>query len=304
MQPDWIAVDWGTSRLRAWAMGPEGPLAQAASDKGMNGLAPEAFEPALLELVAPWLAPDRRMPVLACGMVGAKQGWIEAPYQSVPCPPADPGGAVTAPTRDPRLEVRILPGLCQNGPADVMRGEETQIAGLLAQNPGFAGQVCLPGTHTKWVTVSDGRVTGFRTVMTGELFALLSTQSVLRHSLGGAGWDAEAFHAALDEARAQPADLTAALFSVRAEALLAGLSPAQARARLSGLLIGAELAGAAAATPGTPGHALAIIGATEGAAPYLDALRHCGHDPLVLDTETATLAGLTAARAALKETSP
>jgi 2-dehydro-3-deoxygalactonokinase len=304
MQPDWIAVDWGTSRLRAWAMGPDGPLAQAASDKGMNGLAPEEFEPALLELIAPWLTPGRRMPVLACGMVGAKQGWIEAPYQPVPCPPADPGGAVTAPTRDARIDMRILPGLSQNGPADVMRGEETQIAGLLAQHPGFAGQVCLPGTHTKWVTVSEGRVTGFRTVMTGELFALLAGQSVLRHTLGGTGWDADAFHAALDEALAHPAALTAALFSVRAQALLAGLTPAQGRARLSGLLIGAELAGIAADTPEAAGGALAVIGGTEGAAPYLDALRRCGREPLVLDTETATLAGLTAAHAALEETSP
>ncbi|WP_212523365.1 2-dehydro-3-deoxygalactonokinase [Actibacterium sp. MT2.3-13A] len=298
MQADWIAVDWGTSRLRAWAMGPDGPLAQAASDKGMNGLAPEAFEPALLELVAPWLAPDRPMPVVACGMVGARQGWIEAPYLEVPCAPAAPSGAIAAPARDPRLRVRILPGLCQQAPADVMRGEETQIAGLLAGEPGFAGLVCLPGTHTKWVTLDGGRVTGFRTFMTGELFALLAQNSVLRHSLGGTGWDEASFLAALEETRAHPARLSAALFSIRAQSLLSGLTPPEARARLSGLLIGAELAGIeeADAPPGR----IAVIGADGASAPYLAALRHAGHDPVVLDTAAATLAGLSAAHNALE----
>ena len=299
MRADWIAVDWGTSRLRAWAMGPEGPLAQAASDKGMNGLAPEAFEPALLELVAPWLAPDRRMPVLACGMVGAKQGWIEAPYQSVPCPPADPGGAVTAPTRDPRLEVRILPGLCQNGPADVMRGEETQIAGLLLEEPSFAGLVCLPGTHSKWVRVAGGRVEAFQTFMTGELFALLSGQSVLRHSMPGQSWNDAAFAAGFAAARSDPAALARSLFAIRAAGLLRDVPPGAARARLSGLLIGAEFA--AMGGEALSG-AVAVIGAGGIAEIYRDAFRLAGVEPQIIAAENATLRGLCAAHDALERT--
>ena len=128
--PDWIALDWGTTRLRAFAMADTGEvLDRAESPAGMGRLeGAAAFEAALVALVGPWLPADRVTEVIACGMVGARQGWIEAPYAAVPCAP-QAGGAVAAPTTDPRLAVRILPGLSQRAPADVMRGEETQIAG-------------------------------------------------------------------------------------------------------------------------------------------------------------------------------
>ena len=177
----WIAVDWGTSNLRAWAMGAEGPLAEAVSDDGMGKLQPADFEPALLRLISPWLTAPRT-PVLACGMVGARQGWREAPYRAVPCAPVDAAGVLHVPT-DPRLTFHIAPGLSQDRPADVMRGEETQVAGVLALHKGFDGVICHPGTHSKWVHVSAGEVVSFQTFMTGEIFALLSTQSVLRHSM-------------------------------------------------------------------------------------------------------------------------
>ena len=139
------------------------------------------------------------MPVIACGMVGARQGWIEAPYSQVPCAPV--GLSMIKPVvEDTRLDVSILPGLSQTDPADVMRGEETQIAGYLAENPGFDGVLCLPGTHTKWAHISAGEVVSFRTFMTGELFALVSSQSVLRHSVG-AGWDGPAYRSAVSDAR-------------------------------------------------------------------------------------------------------
>ena len=85
MRPDWIAVDWGTSNLRAWAMGPEGVLAHVSSDEGMGKLSRDAFEPALLRLLEPWLSGPTT--VIACGMVGSRQGWCEAPYRTVPCTP-------------------------------------------------------------------------------------------------------------------------------------------------------------------------------------------------------------------------
>ena len=114
-------------------------------------------------------------------MVGARQGWIEAPYASVPCTPATQ--TIAPECRDPRLEMHILAGIRQLHPPDVMRGEETQIAGVLLREPGFEGVICLPGTHTKWAEVAGGIITSFQTFMTGELFGLLSTQSVLRHSM-------------------------------------------------------------------------------------------------------------------------
>lgn len=238
MTPDWIAVDWGTSNLRAYAMQGGHVLAEAEAPDGMGSLAAGQFEPALLRLIAPWLGPGV-MPVIACGMVGARQGWAEAPYRAVPCAPVAPGQTLRVATRDPRISVQIVPGLSQAEPADVMRGEETQIAGFLARSPGFTGCLILPGTHSKHVRIAAGQVTGFRTWMTGELFALLSRQSVLRHSVAEAGDDPAAFARGLAEGLA--GGVPGALFALRAESLIAGLGPVAARARLSGLLIGAEV---------------------------------------------------------------
>lgn len=288
ISPAWIAVDWGTSNLRVWAMGADGHiLAQAASDEGMGKLTREGYEPALLRLIAPWLAATP--PVVACGMVGSRQGWCEAPYRTVPCTPLDRAALVMAPTTDPRLRVAIAPGLKQTQPSDVMRGEETQIAGALRLMPNYDGVLCLPGTHSKWVHISAGEVVSFQTYMTGEMFALLSEASVLRHGMQGGGWDEAAFDAAVSDALSRPEKLGARLFSLRAEGLIAGLSPQAARARLSGLLIGTELA---AAKPYWLGQRVTLIGAEKLSAAYARALAAQGVEAQRLPATECTLAGL------------
>ena len=293
--PAWIAVDWGTSHLRAWAMSASGTvLAQAGSDRGMGQLDRAGFEPALLALVGDWLTAPT--PIIACGMVGSRQGWVKAPYTATPCAPlAAP--LVRAPSQDMRLQVHVIPGIKQLQPADVMRGEETQIAGFLAQNKGWDGVVCLPGTHTKWVHVSAGEIVSFQTFMTGELFATLATQTVLRHSVAAEGWDDAAFDTALADASARPEKLAGRLFSLRAEGLLCDLSGAAARARLSGLLIGAELASAKAYWLGQQ---IAVIGAGALARLYVTALAQHAAPATQVNAEAATLAGLTAAYRQLK----
>jgi len=286
--PDWIAVDWGTSNLRAWAMGRDSILAEARSDNGMGRLTKAEFEPALLRLIAPWLGP-RITPVIACGMVGSRQGWCEAPYRTVPCTPVDRGAMVQVPVADTRITVHIAPGLKQVKPADVMRGEETQIAGALALHPGFDGVICLPGTHSKWAHISAGEVVSFQTYMTGELFDLISNQSVLRHGMSAGGWDDAAFDTALSDAMSRPERIGSGLFSLRAEGLIAGLTAAQARARLSGLLIGVELA---AARPYWLGQAVALIGSSTLARVYARALKSTGAEARILPGPECTLAGL------------
>lgn len=289
ISPTWIAVDWGTSNLRAWAMGEGGQvLAEAASDQGMGKLQRGDFEPALVRLIEHWLMTGP-VPVFACGMVGSRQGWCEAPYRKVPCAPLDAGAAVAAPTLQPGLSVRIAPGLKQTTPADVMRGEETQIAGALSLMPGYDGVLCLPGTHSKWTQISAGEVVSFQTFMTGEMFALMSEQSVLRHGLQGDGWDDDAFDAAVSDALSRPERLAARLFSLRAEGLIAGLAAPAGRARLSGLLIGTELA---AARPYWLGQRVTLIGSTRLAAAYARALKSQGIDAASLPVTDCTLAGL------------
>lgn len=287
----WIAVDWGTTRLRVWRMDGASVLGGDASDKGMAGLAPEAFEPALLSLIEPWLLTARD--VIACGMVGAKQGWIEAPYRSAPCAAAA-ADLIVAPTRDPRLSVRIAPGVSQASPPDVMRGEETQIAGFLMDAPEFDGVICLPGTHTKWVHVSAGEIVSFRTFMTGEIFALIAQRSVLRHDIGAdvsKGWVEAAFLEAVDEAMSRPEALAARLFALRAASLLEGPSPDVARSRASGLMIGMELA---AARPYWLGRDVAVLGDGGQAAAYGAALTAQGAPITTASAEAATLRGLVA----------
>lgn len=292
--PDWIALDWGTSNLRGWAMREGRAIATAQSPDGMGRLEQDGFEPALAALVTDWdVSADT--PMIACGMVGSRQGWIEAPYRSVPCT-ALCDTTVKAPTQG--FNLRILPGLRQKTPSDVMRGEETQIAGFLALNPEWDGVICLPGTHTKWAQISAGEVVSFQTYMTGEMFALLSQASVLRHSLAGEGFDEAAFDRALEEGLNRPEKLAARLFAIRADDLLIQTSPEANRARLSGLLIGAELA---AAKPYWLGTDIAIIGADNLAAPYARALAAQGASATRTDAERMTLAGLTAAYQLQKE---
>jgi len=293
----WIAVDWGTSRLRAWVHDAGGVTA-LSSDAGMNSLVQDGFEDALLALIEPHLNAGTITPVICCGMVGARQGWREAPYASVPSAPPDASGALQVASDDPRIAVYILPGMSQAKPADVMRGEETQIAGYIAAKPEFDGVLCLPGTHTKWAHISAGEIVSFATFMTGEMFALLSESSVLRHSVDADGWDESAFDEAVMDALSRPERLAASLFGLRAASLLQGLPPATARARLSGTLIGVELS---AARPYWLGREVALIGEERLTTPYANALSAQGVTAACMPADEMTLNGLRRAYSLLKE---
>ncbi len=295
--PAWIAADWGTSQLRLWVMDARNQvIARLTSDRGMSRLCPQDYEPTLLDLLGDHLPTGESspLPVICCGMAGSRQGWAEAPYASAPCPPPGIAEATQPAITDPRLVVYLLPGIKTTDPADVMRGEETQIAGFLSQgsNQQETQVICLPGTHSKWVRLDQGQVTSFSTFMTGEMFALLRGQSVLRHCVSEEGWDDAAFTQAISESLAAPASISARLFRLRADALLTGQPPETGRARLSGLLIGAELA----ATQNDWSHQpITILGTDMLARCYETALSALGCVPQRVDAETLTLAGLSAA---------
>ncbi|MEX0954062.1 MAG: 2-dehydro-3-deoxygalactonokinase [Rhizobiaceae bacterium] len=290
---DWIAADWGTSALRVWAVGRDGSvIANAASDDGMGKLRPDGFEPALLSLIGDWLPADgRTMSVTVCGMAGARQGWVEAAYRQTPCAPVASGHLTPVQTRDQRIAVNIIPGLSQGDPPDVMRGEETQLAGLVAKLGVAEATVCMPGTHSKWVRVERGQVADFTTFMTGEAFSLFASQSVLRHSVDAEGEDRKAFLTGVADMLQQPERLTAALFGIRAGGLLRNTGAAVARSRLSGLLIGIELAAARSRWEGQVVH---VVGAHALSQAYAAALEHAGARPVIEDAEALTLAGLAA----------
>ncbi len=296
MSIEWIAADWGTSHLRVWAMQGGNVLDQAQSDKGMGKLPKDGFQNALLELIDDWLG-DAPVDVVACGMVGARQGWVEAPYSAVPTAPV-PETPIRVPNTDPRIRAFVVPGLKQAAPPDVMRGEETQIAGFLSGRKNWDGVICLPGTHTKWVQVSADEVVSFRTFMTGEMFSLLSEQSVLRHSVSD-GWDQDAFAEATADTLSKPEQMAARLFGLRASDLLNADDPGAARARLSGYLIGAELA---ATRPYWLGQQIAIIGADNLSRIYAHALKQQGAFAEIANNTQATLEGLRQARNRTRQT--
>jgi len=299
-QPALVAADWGTSNLRVWLLDRTGTvLAEHKSGDGMSTAGAKGFANILEGHLAAMGAPAD-VPAIVCGMAGARQGWVEAGYLDVPSLIADFASAST-PAPDTARKVRILPGLAQrrSGAPDVMRGEETQLAGAGLD----AGDhlVCMPGTHSKWVRIEAGKVTGFRTAMTGELFQLMSTHSILKHSVGeppdAGDPSAPAFRDALLRAIARPQDLTSMLFRIRAGGLLHDLSKADSAAALSGMLIGAEIAAARAETPDA--RSVTLVASGSIGERYNAALRLAGYDVTRVDADMAVRAGLFAAGARL-----
>lgn len=234
-----IGVDWGTTRLRAALIGDGGAVLDAReTDEGLLALGPGLFEPALARVVADWSARDGALPIVCSGMVGARTGWIEAPYVACPADAAGVAQAVLALDTTRLGRVHFIPGVRQAD--DVMRGEETQVFGALAMDCGD-GLYVLPGTHSKWIHIERQRIARFATMMTGDVFAALKGHTILAASMGAEAGDA-GFARGLAMARQldDAGDLIAKLFRLRVAALDGALSPADGAGALSGLLIGAE----------------------------------------------------------------
>ena len=290
---DIVLADWGTSTVRIWALDrDENLLDERRSDRGMGNLSHGDYGPELDHHLSAMGVPHDT-PVLICGMAGAAQGWQEAPYLDVPTDfsaLADGAIRIAGQTRD----IRIIPGIAQRDSAnpDVMRGEETILHGLTCNKMiggGLRnGTVCLPGTHSKWAQIKDGRLAGFRTMMTGEMFALLGSQSILRHTVTAEDWSDDDFIAAVREAHATPARALAALFGLRAGPLLFGNAAASGSARLSGLLIGAEIATGMAGSDAP----LCLVATGGMADRYATALTTLGIDFDMADAEDAVRNGL------------
>jgi len=236
-----IALDWGTTSARAYRMRRDGALIdQRHAALGVQHVRPGEFAQALGALLGDWSALP--VPRLACGMIGSRQGWIEAPYSR--CPVALQALAA-ATVRTPEGEVAIVGGLTcvdDTGVPDVLRGEETQVAGL-PDDALDAALVIQPGTHSKWTAVANHAIAGFSTYMTGELYAVLREHSILGRLLAKGLFDDAAFARGVDAGLQAPAGaLPHQLFAARTLALFDALTPAGAGDYLSGLLIGHEIA--------------------------------------------------------------
>jgi 2-dehydro-3-deoxygalactonokinase len=262
-----IGVDWGTSSFRAFMLHDGKAVARIATARGIMGVTHGDFAGTLRSAIAGWLAAGERH-ILMSGMIGSRQGWVEAAY--LPCPAA-PGAIAEAVTKVPFEDgdVRIVPGLSAldaAGQPEVMRGEETQIIGA-----GATGLICLPGSHSKWARVAtDGTITGFETYFSGEAFAALRGATILGRMMDEAPHDCAAFDQGLAHSAA-PGHLLHHLFAVRTRGLMGQLASTSSASYLSGLLIGHEIRAA------MPAHSeVTLLGNATLCALYAHAIARCG----------------------------
>ena len=282
--PVLIGLDWGTSSLRAYLLAASGEVIdQRWSAAGILAVDDGGFSDVLHATVGGWLNTSPTLPIIASGMVGSRAGWREVPYVAAPAGLQEIArGAVSLPFAS--TTVWLLPGLAQRPDkgtgADVIRGEETQVLGVVsgASCDGMSERLwVLPGTHSKWVTTRAETITSFATFFTGELFASLSTQGTLGQVMSEPSNDASE---ARGFARGLETDgrfgLLGRLFSVRAEVLLEQQPAEEARGYLSGLLLGAEMDEARVNLDGSGPVGLIVDGALR--ARYAQALRSRGFE--------------------------
>jgi 2-dehydro-3-deoxygalactonokinase len=271
--PALIGLDWGTTSLRAYLIDVAGSvMAERAEPWGIMRLGDRDFSRARSEITTQW-AHAGELPVIACGMVGSALGWVEVPYCTAPAGALEIGTALVG---VPGTNVHIVPGVSQYANADVMRGEETQIIGALSLHDELErdSRVVCPGTHSKWVTLRNGRIDSFTTYMTGELYAVLTAHSILGRLARNAvtltrDVADDAFRIGVRTARDSDRDSAALLFSARARVLLGEVRPEASLDYLSGVLIGGEVRDGL--NTGAP--PAALIGDAALCVRYVDTLR-------------------------------
>jgi 2-dehydro-3-deoxygalactonokinase len=283
-----IAVDWGTSNFRAFRIDAEGAVvARCSSPQGILRVGPGNFEEALRAEVGAWLQEGENH-VLLCGMIGSRQGWVEAEY--LRCPVGIEELAVSV-VKVPFFgaEVLLVPGVM--GPVmgkdaakapELMRGEETAAMGIL-EDAG-AGLVCFPGTHSKWIQLSDRRIVSFTTSMTGEVYSALCKCTILERTMThGAATNEAAFRDGVSRS-ADSGGLLHHLFGVRTLVLTGQLKEEASASYLSGLLIGHEVRAAMPA-----GARVVLAGAAQLCGLYAQAIEACGGRATLAEENAAAL---------------
>jgi 2-dehydro-3-deoxygalactonokinase len=280
-----IAVDWGTSNFRAFRINAEGAVvARCSSPQGILRVEGN-FEEALRAEVGAWLQQGEHH-ILLCGMVGSRQGWVETEYLRCPVGIEELAASVV---RVPFVgaEVLLVPGVMgplagkdAAKPPELMRGEETAAMGIL--DVAATGLVCFPGTHSKWIQLSDRKIVSFTTSMTGEVYSTLRKYTILERTMtGGEVTDEAAFRDGVSRS-ADSGGLLHHLFGVRTLVLMGQLRAEASASYLSGLLIGHEVR---AAMPS--GGCVMLVGAAELCGLYAQAIEACGGRATLAEEDAA-----------------
>ncbi len=243
-----IALDWGTSSFRGYLMTSDGDMLDSfANGQGILHCDEQGFEAVLEESAGNWMDQYPHAPVIACGMISSRQGWIEAPYLNCPAGLTEFAQQLISLDLKRGRKIWFVPGAMYRSESnipDVMRGEETQILGRVDRERKHFSFV-MPGTHSKWVVVEDGKLSWFTTFMTGELFAILLNHSILGRLMEDGPHDDQAFQeglAAAKQAARKSKGVLNLLFSVRSRGLFNQIASTGLKAYLSGILIGGEVA--------------------------------------------------------------
>ncbi|MCL2893693.1 2-dehydro-3-deoxygalactonokinase [Brenneria tiliae] len=289
MSDSYIAIDWGSTNLRAWLYLDGACVDKTQSEAGVTRLNGRTPQQVFQQIVAPWRRHD--VPVVMAGMIGSNAGWLSVPYLSCPTRLTEVARRLTRVEAAEPLAAWIVPGLSieREDNCNVMRGEETQLIGAYRECP--SALYLMPGTHSKWVLTDGGTVTDFRTVMTGELHHLLIKQSLIGVGIGEQRPSPQAFQQGVEQGFAEE-NIIRCLFETRAAHVLGRLEKSAVSDWLSGVLIGNEVAQMQRQYQVAAGTCVTIIGSPALAERYQPALRQAGLTFQSLDGDRAFQAGI------------
>lgn len=290
---NFIGIDWGSTHARVLLFARDGTLLEHGDHPlGIKHVAHGQHREAFHRMAGAWRARLGPIPTFLSGMIGSRHGWHEVPYLACPVSVTDLSRHLFPVPQEEN--VFIVPGVkVETHRADVMRGEEFQVLGLRALAPD-CDLVCIPGTHSKWITLEGPVIRDFRTAMTGEVFAAVTEHTLFAQLIRpetGRAFRATAFATGLERS-AEPQGLLNVLFEFRAGLLLGRVAAEDLPDLISGLLIGTEIRHARASAPSA--RTIAVIGATGLGERYVHALRTFGFEPRAFDPRDIAVRGFVA----------
>jgi 2-dehydro-3-deoxygalactonokinase len=289
-----VGINWGSTNFRAFLIGADGTAIDGYSaPAGVVALDRDGMASMMDDLASRW---PKKGPVYASGMIGSNVGWIEVPYAEAPAGCADLAAAAVA-TLIGNVATHIVPGIaCRrsfDGDPDILRGEEIELMGLVALRA-VDGCVALPGTHTKWSRLENGRVVDFFTSMSGEIFDRLTAKGLLSSVVADEAADGPAFLRGVSAGRARCLSLGSSLFGARAQVVRGVLAKSDAASYIRGLLIGSEIADALAIYPALRNGVIPLIGNRALCHLYASALQAVGVSSELIESRAACLRGFRA----------
>lgn len=283
---DWIAIDWGTTNFRAWLIKDNKVLKEIIKPDGIKNIPNKNFEDILIKNIKFLKKIKRKIKIISCGMIGSRQGWVDTGYEKKLN--FKKNNLIKVKTKNKNLDFYIVKGLSQKNPYEVIRGEETQVLGYLNHNKTFSGFICLPGTHSKWIKVSNGKLIKFKTYMTGELYEIISKNSILKHSINDKKINTKIFKNSILISQESNFNIFDYLFEFRSRTLLSK-KKFYPKSELLAYLIGSEIN---LNIQNIRDSKIIIIGSNYNSKLYSQAMQVLKINTTIIDSKKVTINGL------------